>query len=168
MREPIRWQNAWWHQRPDGSWLRFNDQTQAWEAMPLQPGYVASPGIGVGAKIAIAAGISLVVLLIVAILAAIAIPVFLRQREKAWIAQVENALRRASAAQETYSFDEGTYATSIGDLELNGLDYSDDVNLRLARASATAYCIEATHDSLPGEVWSYDNRFSRIRERPCD
>ena len=31
MAEPIQHDGAWWHQQPDGSWLRWNDETQAWE-----------------------------------------------------------------------------------------------------------------------------------------
>ena len=31
MAEPIQHDGAWWHQQPDGSWLRWNDATQAWE-----------------------------------------------------------------------------------------------------------------------------------------
>jgi hypothetical protein len=31
MAEPIQHDGAWWHQQPDGSWLRWNDETKAWE-----------------------------------------------------------------------------------------------------------------------------------------
>jgi len=49
----------------------------------------------------------LVVILIIAILAAIAIPVFLRQREKAWASQVQSALKNAGTAIESYGTDTG-------------------------------------------------------------
>jgi type IV pilus assembly protein PilA len=58
----------------------------------------------------------LVVVIIVGILAAIAIPVFLNQREKAWDAAVKSELRNAAAAQVDYlsSFEEGgSYADSL-------------------------------------------------------
>lgn len=32
MAEPIQHDGAWWHQQPDGSWLRWNQDTEAWEA----------------------------------------------------------------------------------------------------------------------------------------
>jgi hypothetical protein len=31
MTEPIQHNGAWWHQQPDGSWLRWNEETEAWE-----------------------------------------------------------------------------------------------------------------------------------------
>ena len=45
----------------------------------------------------------LVVVIIIGILAAIAIPVFLNQREAAWRASVESDLRNAALAVESYS-----------------------------------------------------------------
>jgi len=45
----------------------------------------------------------LVVVIIIGILAAIAIPVFLNQRESAWRASVESDLKNAAIAVETYS-----------------------------------------------------------------
>ncbi len=45
----------------------------------------------------------LVVILIIAILAAIAIPVFLNQREKGWAAQSESSLKNAAIEAETYA-----------------------------------------------------------------
>ena len=44
----------------------------------------------------------LVVIIIIGILAAIAIPVFLNQRQKGWEAAVKSDLRNAATAQETY------------------------------------------------------------------
>jgi hypothetical protein len=31
MAEPVQHNGAWWHQQPDGSWLRWNEDTQTWE-----------------------------------------------------------------------------------------------------------------------------------------
>jgi Short C-terminal domain len=31
MAEPIQHNGAWWHQQPDGSWLRWNEEKQVWE-----------------------------------------------------------------------------------------------------------------------------------------
>ncbi len=44
----------------------------------------------------------LVVIIIIGILAAIAIPVFLNQRQKGWEAAVKADLRNAATAQETF------------------------------------------------------------------
>ncbi|HYO60835.1 MAG TPA: prepilin-type N-terminal cleavage/methylation domain-containing protein, partial [Actinomycetota bacterium] len=52
----------------------------------------------------------LVVIIIIAILAAIAIPVFLRQREKGWKAQTESAVKNAATAMESFGTEnEGDY-----------------------------------------------------------
>jgi type IV pilus assembly protein PilA len=45
----------------------------------------------------------LVVVIIIGILAAIAIPVFLNQRESAWKASVESDLKNAAVSVETYA-----------------------------------------------------------------
>ena len=54
----------------------------------------------------------LVVIIIIGILAAIAIPVFLNQRQKGWEAAVKSDLRNAATAQETYLTENNTYTTS--------------------------------------------------------
>jgi type IV pilus assembly protein PilA len=54
----------------------------------------------------------LVVILIIGILAAIAIPAFLNQRNKAYDASAKSNIKTAQTAEETYSTDNnGTYAT---------------------------------------------------------
>jgi type IV pilus assembly protein PilA len=55
----------------------------------------------------------LVVILIIGILAAIAIPAFLNQRQKAYDAAAKSNLRTAQTAEETYSTDNGgTYTAA--------------------------------------------------------
>ncbi len=51
----------------------------------------------------------LVVIIIIGILAAIAIPVFLNQRQKGWEAAVKSDLRNAATAQETGLTELGVY-----------------------------------------------------------
>ncbi|MQB00482.1 MAG: hypothetical protein GEU78_09365 [Actinobacteria bacterium] len=31
MAEPVQHNGAWWQQQPDGSWLRWNEDTEVWE-----------------------------------------------------------------------------------------------------------------------------------------
>jgi prepilin-type N-terminal cleavage/methylation domain-containing protein len=57
----------------------------------------------------------LVVMIIIAILAAIAIPVFFRQRDKGFVAQVQSALANGRIAAESYRTDAGD-----GDFESGG------------------------------------------------
>jgi len=109
----------------------------------------------------------LVVILIIAILAAIAIPVFLRQREKAWASQVQSALKNAGTAIESYGNGNGgdfsalDGADSASDnaayalLRDNGYKKSSTVEITVASpAPGTVYCVTATHSLLPAaDVW---------------
>ena len=91
----------------------------------------------------------LVVILIIAILAAIAIPVFLRQREKGWKSQMESAVKNAATAEESYLTANDEYTTDVTLLETEeGLKYAADVNLTITASGGTSYCIEADHDNL--------------------
>ena len=99
----------------------------------------------------------LVVILIIAILAAIAIPVFLAQREKGWRSQLESALKNAATAAESHATgEEGSYVLLEGADEADlapggtydeGLKVSEDVDLTVD-ATASAYCISGTHGDL--------------------
>lgn len=97
----------------------------------------------------------LVVILIIAILAAIAIPVFLRQREKSLISQAQNTLKNAATAAESYVADidiNGDYSGLDGDagviLEANGFEPTTGITI-LVTANATEFCIRATHSKIP-------------------
>ena len=59
----------------------------------------------------------LVVILIIGILAAIAIPSFLSQKDKAGDASAKSYARNMQTAQETYFTDNNTYATDLADLQ---------------------------------------------------
>ena len=97
----------------------------------------------------------LVVVIIIAILAAIAIPVFLNQRKKGWQAQAESAVKNAATAMETYAADNGgSYLNADeADLEAAGFNQTAAVELTVERASATSYCLLGNHDSLDTNVY---------------
>jgi type IV pilus assembly protein PilA len=84
----------------------------------------------------------LVVVIIIGILAAIAIPVFLNQRESAWERAAQSDLRNASVQIETHFSTAGTYAGATG------FRNSPDVAVTLPASSATAYCLQAVHGKL--------------------
>jgi type IV pilus assembly protein PilA len=102
----------------------------------------------------------LVVILIIAILAAIAIPVFLRQREKGWVSQVQSGLKDASTAMESWATENnGDYSgTTIAQLEPagvndQGLNYAASLTAAeggslTVVANANDYCITAVHGDL--------------------
>jgi type IV pilus assembly protein PilA len=58
----------------------------------------------------------LVVILIIGILAAIALPAFLNQREKAQDSEAKSGARTVQTAMETYYTDKQAYTTTLSDL----------------------------------------------------
>ena len=108
----------------------------------------------------------LVVVIIIGILAAIAIPVFLNQRESAYRSAAESDARNAAMAIETYFTSENAYPTSTSwaggatgdafDLDGDGVDditVSENVTLTYAVGSpATTYTIKADHTQLSQSI----------------
>jgi prepilin-type N-terminal cleavage/methylation domain-containing protein len=115
----------------------------------------------------------LVVVVIIAILAAIGIPIFLRQQEKGYVAQSQSALKNAATTIQAY----GT--AKRGDVsDLNGADSQAnnvayglmveqgyrkpaDVDITVEANDKGVYCITAVHESLDSthewETSTYSN-----------
>lgn len=86
----------------------------------------------------------LVVILIIGILAAIAIPVFLNQRQAANDASTESAVHNAAVAVQTY-FTNNPQATKVDLAEIQkNMTKNSDVRLTFA-GNANAYCVEGDH-----------------------
>jgi len=109
----------------------------------------------------------LVVILIIAILAAIAIPVFLRQREKGWVAQSQSALKNAATAAESYATsNNGSYANMTPALLVaEGYNTPPNVTLTTPTVSASAYCLQAVHSLLGTNAWA-TSRYSSSAGQP--
>ena len=85
----------------------------------------------------------LVVVIIIGILSAIAIPTFLKQREKGWDKAVKSDLRNNALKMEEYLDDNGTYPTTAA---LAGFKASDTVGVTQIVSGgglATAFCLQA-------------------------
>jgi type IV pilus assembly protein PilA len=97
----------------------------------------------------------LVVIIIIGVLAAIAIPLFISHRAKAWDMAVESDLRNAAIAQDAYLTEGGAggFATTIAQLESIGFRPSPGSNyyggsLGIAiGSSGTHYCLTARSHS---------------------
>jgi len=113
----------------------------------------------------------LVVIIIIGILAAIAIPTFLRQREKGWDAAAKSALRSAATAQESYATENnGTYTTTEADLVTEGYNASTDVTAITFKAglAATAYCMQIAHVAdTTGSLWHLESGVGSPAEGAC-
>ena len=108
----------------------------------------------------------LVVVVIIGILAAIAIPTFLSQREKAWEKAALSDLRNSSVLLEEY-FNAAVPATYAG-APVTTFKKSDAVTLSLPTATTTAYCIQAVHSSLPAAtVFTLNSVDGRAKKGAC-
>ena len=106
----------------------------------------------------------LVVMIIIGILAAIAIPTFLNQRNNGYRTQLKEDLKNTATAIESAAVDNnGDYsATGVGltnayalppaafGLKVSGADQID-----VKYISATDYCVKGVNTSLGSEVWYY-------------
>lgn len=95
----------------------------------------------------------LVVIVIIGILVAIAVPIFLNQREAAQKRAVESDVRNAIPVMETYYSEHGDYgdedAATLDQLEITT---SDGVSLDIEVENAgQSYTIEGTHSALEGD-----------------
>jgi type IV pilus assembly protein PilA len=119
----------------------------------------------------------LVVILIIAILAAIAIPVFLRQRERGYEAQAQSAVKNAATAVESYATqNNGNYSGSNtwtgtpvagANNDLGDFGYSNNADAPVTVfADADSYCIHANHVQLTPN-WKYFSGTGRPVEGSC-
>ena len=106
----------------------------------------------------------LVVVVIIGILAAIAIPVFLNQREKAADAGAKSDLKNAATAQEAWLVDNpaGYTDNGAGELEDNGYVPTNDVTLTVVSSDADGYCMEAAAGG-GSQTWVYDSSLGGLQ-----
>ena len=105
----------------------------------------------------------LVVIIIIGILAAIAIPVFLNQRQKGWDAAIKSDLKNAATAEETVLTDTSSYTATVATLQTAGFKYSAAGNsaaggpliIATPVAATSSYTICGT--SASGKIWLYDS-----------
>jgi type IV pilus assembly protein PilA len=111
----------------------------------------------------------LVVILIIGILAAIAIPSFLSQKDKAGDASAKSYARNMQTAQETYFTDNNRYAVALSDLQTIEPALNDVPNTgsqpRVVAADATSFTIEAT--SKAGVTFRIERRSTGEITRTC-
>jgi type IV pilus assembly protein PilA len=93
----------------------------------------------------------LIVVVILGILAAIAIPKFSRTREKSFITAAKADLRNLASLQEVYYNDYYTFTSSLVDV---GFDASDGVTITIPEATNRGWSATAVHAGLPTESCS--------------
>ncbi len=91
----------------------------------------------------------LIVVVIIGILAAIAIPKFSATRERAYISTMKSDLKNLASQQEIYYATNYTYSSDATAL---GFAHSDGVNMGTITGTATGWSASATHQGAPGET----------------
>jgi prepilin-type N-terminal cleavage/methylation domain-containing protein len=86
----------------------------------------------------------LIVVVIIGILAAIAIPKFSNTREKAYVASMKSDLRNLATAQESYFADNVTYTSDIAAL---GAGESQGVTITIGGVAGTGWSATAAHNA---------------------
>lgn len=132
-------------------------------AMPLHStlcGNTAPAGAGKGRKCGRQGGFTLIELLIVVViiglLAAIAIPKFVNTKGKTFAATMKSDLRNLATVQENEFFETATYYNGAVP-NVGVLDYqpSQNVTIVLANVSAAGWAATATHTLTPATCYIY-------------
>ena len=90
----------------------------------------------------------LIVVVIIGILAAIAIPKFSATREKAYFAAMKSDLKNLASQQEIYYSDEYAYTGTLLDL---GFVSSDGVTVVVTTPSATGWAATSVHAAMTAD-----------------
>lgn len=90
----------------------------------------------------------LIVVVIIGILAAIAIPKFASTKEKAYVTAMRSDLRNMMTAQESYFSDYGTYAQTTGNLKGFSQTTGVYVAIDVAKTTAAGWYASSTHSAL--------------------
>ena len=85
----------------------------------------------------------LVVVVIIGVLAAIAIPIFLNQKDKAAEAGVKSDIKTASTYMETWFVDNATYVGGGANLASTDYKSSNGTTITVPGETADSYCIQA-------------------------
>jgi len=89
----------------------------------------------------------LIVVVIIGILAAIAIPKFASTKEKAYVTAMKSDLRNLLTAEESYFSDYSVYADATG--ALKGFSQTTSVTVTINDADGAGWWASAEHLSLP-------------------
>jgi type IV pilus assembly protein PilA len=99
----------------------------------------------------------LVVIIIIGILAAIAIPVFLSQRQKGYDAQAKSDLRNFATQEESYFVDKNTYDTYANvTLAANQGTFNHTSQIAVSGFYPSGFCLVA-NKSTSAKWWLYDS-----------
>ena len=84
----------------------------------------------------------LIVVVVIGILAAIAVPKFQATKGKAYASTIKSDLKNLSSVQEDYFYYNETYADAIGSVNFDG---TEGVTITIAEADGRGWSAKATH-----------------------
>jgi len=117
----------------------------------------------------------LVVIIIIGILAAIAIPVFLNQRQKATESSVKSDLRTVANEMETYYTDHQNYPTG-GVATVAGQAVVGETHVQLSKNNtvetngtqpAGGYCLKGNNSDSNVKIWYYNSTTGGLTDTEC-
>jgi prepilin-type N-terminal cleavage/methylation domain-containing protein len=90
----------------------------------------------------------LIVVVIIGILAAVAIPKFSGTKGKAYLAAMKSDLKNFASAQESYYYDNGVYYNGAVPNAAIGFAPSSGVNVTITAADVSGWAATATHNTV--------------------
>ena len=105
----------------------------------------------------------LIVIAIIGLLAAIAIPQFVIYRTRSFDAQMKSDLRNASVAVESYFVTNHVYPTSVGVISTLGFQGTQGVTLSLSNVTANSYRLTATKPGGSQPSYTFDSTTGSIQ-----
>src|SRR6266498_2604906 len=102
----------------------------------------------------------LIVVVIIGILAAIAIPKFANTKQKAYVAQMKSDLKNLATAEEAYFYDSTSYTTSL--VALNNFRSSTGVTLTLPEATPMGWSAQAVHGQTTRACYLFNGNVAAV------
>ena len=94
----------------------------------------------------------LIVVVIIGILAAIAIPKFGQTRDRAYFSAMQSDLRQLQAAQEIFYSSSATFTYAAALADLTGYQTSTGVTVAIAEADTEGWSATAVHAATGGDI----------------
>lgn len=99
----------------------------------------------------------LLVVSIIALLAAIAIPQFISYRSRSIDAQMKTDLKNAATAMESYYAQHQTYPNTVGEITAVGFSQTSGVTLTITITSSSSFTLTASKPDGSQASFSFDN-----------
>jgi type IV pilus assembly protein PilA len=109
----------------------------------------------------------LIVIIILGILAAIAIPTFLAQRLKAQQAASKSDTRNAATAQVLHYTENDTFTTNMADLTAQGFRQSSGVTTTAPVGDDTTYCVQSVYTGVADTTYHMSEAGGGVVEGAC-